>query len=77
MRQQRAESGGIAFSLVDPLEPVAVGLANTLILFAFGQRDHLIIVASRLVDQLLFLLLGLIHLVEGFLHRLGGLMFFN
>src|SRR3546814_14866842 len=56
---------------IDSLEPVAVRLADALILLALGQRDHLVVIAPGFVDQLLLLLLGLVDLVEGFLHRLG------
>ena len=70
-RQQGAEPGGIAFRFIDPLEPVAVGLTDALILLALGQRDHLVVIAPGFVDQFLFLLLGLVDLVERLLHRLG------
>ncbi len=33
----------IAFRFIDPLEPVAIGLADPLILLALGQWDHLVV----------------------------------
>ena len=59
------------FRFIDPLEPVAVGLADPLILLALGQWDHLVVIAPGFIDQLLFFLLGLVDLVERRLHRLG------
>src|ERR1700738_3117474 len=70
-RQQGTEPSDIAFRFIDPLEPVALGLADPLILLALGQRDHLVVIAPSFVDQLLFLLLGLVDLVERRLHRFG------
>ena len=62
--QQGIEPGDIAFRFIDPFEPVAVRFAYALVLLAFRQRNDFIVVAPRFVDQLLFLLLGLIDLVE-------------
>ena len=48
--EQGAESCGVAFRFIDPLESVAVCLANALILLTLGQRDHLVVIAPGFVD---------------------------
>ena len=71
-RQQGIEPGDIAFRFIDPLEAVSVCLADTLVFLAFRQRDHFVVVAPGLVDELLLLLLGLVDLIERLLALAGA-----
>ncbi len=69
--EQGIETARVTLGLVDPFQPVAVRFADTLILFTFGKRDDLVVVAPRLVDQFFLFLLRLVNLVERLLHRTG------
>jgi hypothetical protein len=59
--QQGIEPGDIAFRFVDPLQAVAVCLANALVFLALRQGYDLVVVAPGLIDQLLLFLLGLVE----------------
>jgi hypothetical protein len=62
--QQRSEPCGVAFSLVYTLQPIAVGLADALVLFTFSQRDDFVVFSAGLIDQAFLFLLRLIDLIE-------------
>ena len=68
---ERLEALGVALGVVDALERVALGRAHGLLGLALGPRHRLVVVGPGVVDGALLLLDGLVHLVEGGLHRVG------
>ena len=69
--KKRIEPAGIAFRLVDALGSIALGGADLLFGLAFGAWHQLVVLAARLLDELLLFLLGAVHFIEACLHLAG------
>ena len=69
---QLVETGGLAPGAVDPVDGVALGLADPLLSLTAGPRNIPVVFTPGLVDQFLALLLGLVDLVEGGPDRVRG-----
>ena len=68
--QDGAEASHLAIGAVHPLGGIAFGRLDQLTGFAACFRNDLVSAFFRLVDQTLFFLLGLVHLVERWFHRI-------